>query len=995
MEFDDQQQFGSQVDDTPGSLASLSTDLGQSASRVILRADASNTITLPNGVAIETIQSDGRDLIIEAVDGTVYVIIDGAIGVPQIIVDGVAVPPLNLAALIVGNEPEPAAGPPQSSGGNFATDVGPIQDAFDLGDLLPYTELAFPQPEEEEVIPAVEDEEPTVVVITPDNPVGATNASAEVDEAGLPARAGEPAGTEAASDSETTAGTIKFESPDGTDAVLINGVEITAIGQTFTSPDGTLTITSISEGSIGFSYRLDDNLLGVTEDGFFSITVRDTDGDEATASLIINVLDDAPITLDDTDFVAAGTFGPETGNVITGIGTTSGVAGADNLGADGGSVTSVVSGSGNPVDVSGGEVTVAGMYGTLTINADGSYSYVRDAGTPGGVTETFGYTVTDGDGSTSTSALTIEIGDAPVQIVSVPESGAGTIVNEAGLPERPNEAPGTAEATPVESTSGTITFSAPDGVASVEINGVVITGAGQVIVTPEGTLTIDDYDPDGGTLDYTFELTDNTSGDDTTVSFEVTVTDTDGDSDTDDFTITVVDDVPEAIDDTAVQSEEDASITVDAFANDIPGADSIQLDQIALVPGSTIGGGSVVYNGDGTFTYNPAPGEEGEVAFDYTITDGDGDVSTATVSITLAADSTPAIALQGGNVVEEAGLPARPGEPAGSDAASNSEIATGSISISTAGDTVASLTVNGVNVTNGGTVTTANGSLTVILNAGAYTYSYTLSDNTLADPGSDSFSLIVTDSDGDSASTTLTIDIIDDVPTANADTNSVTEGAIVGGNVLTDSADVFGADGAEAAGGVVGVRASGGDTTTDASGNVGSVINGLYGTLTLGADGTYSYASRGDAITADAVDVFVYTIEDGDGDLSTTTLTIDVSDVTLSPDNDTQVVNEAALDAVGSTPGSNAETASGQLTVAGTGTVTYVLDSGSDTYGTLTLNADGSYSYTLTSAFDTSPDADNGTNTELGAESYGYTATDASGNSVTGTITIDIIDDVP
>ncbi len=53
--------------------------------------------------------------------------------------------------------------------------------------------------------------------------------------------------------------------------------------------------------------------------------------------------------------------------------------------------------------------------------------------------------------------------------------------------------------------------------------------------------------------------------------------------------------------------------------------------------------GSVVYNGDGTFTYTPAAGEEGTVSFDYTITDADGDISTATVTITLMADSEPTV----------------------------------------------------------------------------------------------------------------------------------------------------------------------------------------------------------------------------------------------------------------------------------------------------------------------------------------------------------------
>ena len=58
------------------------------------------------------------------------------------------------------------------------------------------------------------------------------------------------------------------------------------------------------------------------------------------------------------------------------------------------------------------------------------------------------------------------------------------------------------------------------------------------------------------------------------------------------------------------------------------------------------------------------------------------------------------------------------------------------------------------------------------------------------------------------------------------------------------------------------------------------------------------------------------------------------------------------------------------------------------------VNADGSYVYTLTKPFDTSPDADNGANTEV-AESFQYRVTDANGNSATGTITVNIVDDVP
>ena len=81
------------------------------------------------------------------------------------------------------------------------------------------------------------------------------------------------------------------------------------------------------------------------------------------------------------------------------------------------------------------------------------------------------------------------------------------------------------------------------------------------------------------------------------------------------------------------------------------------------------------------------------------------------------------------------------------------------------------------------------------------------------------------------------------------------------------------------------------------------------------------------------------------------------------------------------------------------GGVTYALQTGGNaatagSFGTIKVNTDGTYTYTLTSPFDTSPDANNGTNSEL-AESFTYVATDANGNTTTGVIRINIVDDVP
>jgi large repetitive protein len=146
----------------------------------VLPLTADGQLVLPAGVGLDDIKVVGRDLVIQMPDGTQMIVPDGAVFVPQIVIDGVAVPPLNIAALLIGQEPVPEAGRPQSSGGNFADAVGDIGDPFALGDLLPPTQLAFPEPEEREIVPDLVDEEPTTIIITPDQPAGSVNATASV-----------------------------------------------------------------------------------------------------------------------------------------------------------------------------------------------------------------------------------------------------------------------------------------------------------------------------------------------------------------------------------------------------------------------------------------------------------------------------------------------------------------------------------------------------------------------------------------------------------------------------------------------------------------------------------------------------------------------------------------------------------------------------------------------------------------------------------------------
>ena len=229
--------------------------------------------------------------------------------------------------------------------------------------------------------------------------------------------------------------------------------------------------------------------------------------------------------------------------------------------------------------------------------------------------------------------------------------------------------------------------------------------------------------------------------------------------------------------------------------------------------------------------------------------------------------------------------------------------------------------------------------------------------------GVESFTYTANDANNNTVTGTITINVVDDVPTAHVDSGNVNEGALLtvaAAGVLVN--DVAGADGA-AGGGVVGVRAAGGDLTTDVTTGVNTPIAGLHGTLHLHADGSYTYQSTANNITADATDVFVYTVKDGDGDLSTTTLTINLANVTLvgrQPDPDGERGRAATprprarswrWHGNGLGPGIAAETVTGTLAVAGaTG---YAAQSVTGTHGMIQLNRDGSYIYTLTSAVST------------------------------------------
>lgn len=96
------------------------------------------------------------------------------------------------------------------------------------------------------------------------------------------------------------------------------------------------------------------------------------------------------------------------------------------------------------------------------------------------------------------------------------------------------------------------------------------------------------------------------------------------------ITIASLNDVPDAVDDSA-NTLQDAPVLINVLANDSD-PDGDNLSVTAISQGAN---GVVVNNNDGTITYTPNSGFSGADSFTYTISDGSGGNDTATVNVTV------------------------------------------------------------------------------------------------------------------------------------------------------------------------------------------------------------------------------------------------------------------------------------------------------------------------------------------------------------------------
>ena len=422
----------------------------------------------------------------------------------------------------------------------------------------------------------------------------------------------------------------------------------------------------------------------------------------------------------------------------------------------------------------------------------------------------------------------------------------------------------------------------------------------------------------------------------------------------------------------------------------------------------------------------------GDRTLTVTVNDGTSDSNIATTTIHVAADNAP-VAADDGNSAIAGGANAT-----GIVTANDTDAETPSSALVITGVRTGAEAGSGTSGTVGNALVGTFGALTLNFD-GSYTYQVDNSNATVQGLGSsdhvnDVFTYTVQDTAGltDTAQITVTIAGANDPPTAVLDAVSATEaggvangtpGVDPSGNVTTNDTDPDIGDTKTVQGVALGTQVG------PLAGNVNVGLQGAgaanFGTLTIQSDGSYTYVVNQSNAAVEALrtfgqtltDTFSYTIHDNSNATSTTQVV-----VTIHGQDDNPVANAdtaAATEAGGTnngTPGTDISNfnvltgigagsiadsdvdsvANGETqTVQGVETGNHPADvvvgnvGGGLTglYGTLTLNSNGSYGYTVDQSNTTVNALNSGAHVD---DVFTYTMHDTDNATSTTTLTIHV-----
>ncbi|EKL9829853.1 retention module-containing protein [Vibrio alginolyticus] len=827
-----------------------------------------------------------------------------------------------------------------------------------------------------------------------------------------------------------------FTTTQGSDRVVSYQLDSTADPVAgLTSQGETIILVETANGDGSFTYvaTADGNpvfTLNVATDGTYDFTLQgpidhaansdsltidfpiiatDFDGDTTSATIPVTITDDAPIidnvvplAVDEDDLSGIGSDQTDAVFVAGAFTTTQGsdrvvsyqldstadpVSGLTSQGepvtlvetanADG-SFTYVATADGNPVF-------------TMNVNADGTYDFrlegpIDHALNSDELVLNFPIIATDFDGDTTTATIPVTITDDVPTIdnvvpLTVDEDDLVTIGSDQN-----DDAFMSGSFSTTEGSDSVVKYqldATADPVSGLTSHGepVVLAettngdGSFTYTATADGNAVFElVVKPDGS---YTFTLQGPldhaVNSDSLQIDFPIIATDFDGDTSTETLPVTIVDDKPTITDVDAITVDEDDLATIGS-----DGSDPISID--------------------GNFTTTQGSDEVVSYQLDTAATPVDG-LTSQGVAVTLA-------------------------ETANGDGSYTYEATAGT-------EAVFTLTVNtdgSYNFTLQGPIDHATDSDELTLN----------------------FPIIATDFDGDTTTETIPVTIVDDKPTIT-DVDAITVDEDDLGTIGSDQTDPISIDGnfttTQGSDRVVSYQLDASSTPVDgltsqgvavtltetANGDGSFTYEATAGaeavfTLTVNTDGSYNFTLEGPidhAVDSDELTLnFPIIATDFDGDTTNATIPVTiVDDKPVITDVDAITVDEDDLASIGSdqsnpisidgnfttTQGSD-RVVSYQLdgtstpvdgltsqgvavtlteTANGDGSFTYEATAGGNPVFTLTVNTDGSYNFTLEGPIDHAVDSD-----EL-TLNFPIIAADFDGDTVTETIPVTIVDDVP
>ncbi|PSV31613.1 tandem-95 repeat protein, partial [Photobacterium sp. GB-210] len=455
--------------------------------------------------------------------------------------------------------------------------------------------------------------------------------------------------------------------------------------------------------------------------------------------------------------------------------------------------------------------------------------------------------------------------------------------------------------------------------------------------------------PTNGTVvvntDGTWEYTPKTNfhGED---SFKVEVSDGKGGTDTITVNVKVnpINDAPVLVDDNNDPLGSDITVTTDeevAVSGQLSATDA-DGDSLTFTQSSNPTNGQLTVNTDGTWTYTPNNDFNGDDSFKVEVSDGKGGTDTITVNVTVNPVNDAPVLVDDNN------------DPLGSDitVTTDEEVAvSGKLSATD---------VDGDSLTFTQSSNPTNGTVTVNTD-GTWTYTPNSDFN-----GDDSFKVEVSDGNGgtDTITVNVTVKPINDAPVLVDDNNDPLGSDIT---VTTDEE----------------VAVSGQLSATDVDGDsltFTSSTNPTNGTVVVNTDGTWTYTPNSDFNGSDKFDVIV-----SDGKGGTDTITVNV---TVNPINDAPVLVDDNNDPLGT---DIAVTTDEEVAVSGKLSATDVdgdsltfASSTNPTNGTVTVNTDGTWTYTPNSDFN-------------GDDSFKVEVSDGQGgtDTITVNVTVNPVNDAP